>query len=77
MLYIKRPALQNKRVGVLQMAFRARKVLGTSEKRARAQGLDHDRKKKENRFLINRANLTTLSHFHEPLLSAQVNQGFT
>jgi len=28
------PALQNKRVGVLRMAFRARKVPGTFEKRA-------------------------------------------
>ena len=32
--HIKRPALQNKQVVVLQMAFRARKVLGTFEKRA-------------------------------------------
>ena len=31
---MKRPALKNKRVGVLRMAFRARKVLGTFEKRA-------------------------------------------
>ena len=31
---MKRPALQNKQVGVLQMAFRARKVFGTFEKRA-------------------------------------------
>ena len=30
---IKRPALQNKRVGVLRMAFRARKVFGSFEKR--------------------------------------------
>ena len=31
---MKRPALQNKQVVVLQLAFRARKVLGTFEKRA-------------------------------------------
>ena len=31
---MKRPALQNKQVGVLQMAFRARNVFGTLEKRA-------------------------------------------
>ena len=31
---MKRPALQNKRVAVLRMAFRARKVFGTLEKRA-------------------------------------------
>ena len=33
---MKRPALQNKRVGVLRMAFRARKVFETFEKRAPA-----------------------------------------
>ena len=32
--YMKKSALQNKRVGVLRVAFRARKVLGTFEKRA-------------------------------------------
>ena len=32
--HMKRPALQNKLVGVLRMAFRARKVFGTFEKRA-------------------------------------------
>ena len=31
---MKRPALQNKQVGVLRMAFRARRVFGTFEKRA-------------------------------------------
>ena len=31
---MKRPALQNKQVVVLRMAFRARKVIGTFEKRA-------------------------------------------
>ena len=31
---MKRPALQNERVVVLRMAFRARKVFGTFEKRA-------------------------------------------
>ena len=31
---MKKTALQNKQVGVLQMAFRARKVFGTFEKRA-------------------------------------------
>ena len=31
---MKRPALQNKRVGVLRMALRAWKVFGTFEKRA-------------------------------------------
>ena len=31
---MKRPALQNKRVGVLRMAFRAQKVVGTFEQRA-------------------------------------------
>ena len=30
---MKRPAIQNKQVVVLEMAFRARKVLGTFEKR--------------------------------------------
>ena len=34
MQHMKRPALQNKLVVVLRMAFRARKVLGTFEKRA-------------------------------------------
>ena len=33
--HMKRPALQNKQVVLLKMAFRARKVLGTFEKRAR------------------------------------------
>ena len=32
--HIKRPALQNKQAGVLQMAFRARKAFGTFGKRA-------------------------------------------
>ena len=32
--HMKRPALQNKQVGVLRMAFRERKVFGTFEKRA-------------------------------------------
>ena len=31
---MKRPAFQNKQVGVLRMAFRARKVFGTFEKQA-------------------------------------------
>ena len=31
---MKRPALQNKQVVLLRMAFRARKALGTFEKRA-------------------------------------------
>ena len=31
---MKRPALQKKQVVILRMAFRARKVLGTFEKRA-------------------------------------------
>ena len=31
---MKRPALQNKQVGVLRMSFRARKVFGTFEERA-------------------------------------------
>ena len=35
---MKRPALQNKQVVILRMAFRARKVLGTFEKRAPEQG---------------------------------------
>ena len=30
---MKRPALQKRRVGILRMAFRARKVFGTFEKR--------------------------------------------
>ena len=46
---IKRPALQNKQVVVLRMAFRARKVLGTFEKRP--PGL----KKSGARIKINRA----------------------
>ena len=32
--HMKTPALQNKQLGVLRMAFRARKVFGTFEKRA-------------------------------------------
>jgi len=32
--HMKRPALQNKQVVVFRMVFRARKVLGTFEKRA-------------------------------------------
>ena len=35
--HVKRPALQNKQVVVLQMAFRARKVLGTFEKHTPAE----------------------------------------
>ena len=31
---MKKPALQNKEVGVLELAFRAREVFGTFEKRA-------------------------------------------
>ena len=31
---MKKPALQNKQVVILRMAFRARKVIGTFEKRA-------------------------------------------
>ena len=31
---MKRPALQNKQIVILRMAFRARKVIGTFEKRA-------------------------------------------
>ena len=34
---MKRPALQNKQVVLLRMAFRARKVLGTFERRAPGQ----------------------------------------
>ena len=32
--HMKRPALQNNQVVILRMAFRARKVIGTLEKRA-------------------------------------------
>ena len=32
--HMKKPALQNKQVGVLRIAFRVRKVFGTFEKRA-------------------------------------------
>ena len=32
--HMKRPALQNKQIVILRMAFRARKVIGTFEKRA-------------------------------------------
>ena len=39
---MKRPALQNKRVGILQMAFRARKVSGTFEKQAPGGGKRRD-----------------------------------
>ena len=35
--HMKRPTLQDKQVGVLRMAFRARKVFGTFEKRAQGQ----------------------------------------
>ena len=35
--HMKRPALHYKQVGVLRMAFRARKVFGTFEKRAERQ----------------------------------------
>ena len=38
---MKRPALQNKRVGVLRVVFRARKVVGTFEKRATELEMDH------------------------------------
>ena len=34
---MKRPALQNKQILILRMAFRARKVIGTFEKRAPEQ----------------------------------------
>ena len=34
---MKRPALQNKQVALLRMAFRARKVLGTLEKQDRGE----------------------------------------
>ena len=34
---MKRSSLQNKRVGILRMAFRARNVFGTFEKRAPGQ----------------------------------------
>ena len=37
---MKRPALQNERVVVLRMAFRARKVFGTFEKRAPGLGFE-------------------------------------
>jgi len=37
---MKRPALQNKRDGVLRMVFRARKVFGTFEKQDPEQGLN-------------------------------------
>ena len=37
---MKRPALQNKQVGVLRMAFRARKVFGTFEKRTPGEFLE-------------------------------------
>ena len=37
--HIKRPVLQNKKVVVLRMAFRALKVLGTFEKRAPGPGV--------------------------------------
>ena len=36
---MKRPDLQNKQVVVLRIAFRARKVLGTFEKRAPGPGI--------------------------------------
>ena len=41
---MKRPTLQNKWVAVLRMAFRARKVFGTLEKRAQGCNAhrDHD-----------------------------------
>ena len=38
---MKRPALQNKQVGALRMAFRARKVFRTFEKRALADDQLH------------------------------------
>ena len=37
---MKRPALQSKRVGVLRMAFRARKVFGSFEKRTPGRELN-------------------------------------
>ena len=37
--HMKRPALHNKQVGVLRMAFRARKVFGTFVKRAPVHAL--------------------------------------
>ena len=40
--HMKRPALQNKQAGVLRMAFRARKVFGTFEKRAPGRYTAHN-----------------------------------
>ena len=45
--HIKRPALQNKQVVVLRMAFWARKVLGTFEKRAPGRLEDSGRQNDE------------------------------
>ena len=39
---MKRPALQNKRVEVLRLAFRAQKVFGTFEKQAPEQDSNQD-----------------------------------
>ena len=39
---MKRPALQNKQVVVFRMAFRARKVFGTFEKRVPERELNPD-----------------------------------
>jgi len=40
--HMKRPALQNKQVVLLRMAFRARKVLGTFEKQGPHQQRDKE-----------------------------------
>ena len=45
---MKRLALQNKQVVVLRMAFRARKVLGTFEKRATGLVLWHSKPMNQN-----------------------------
>ena len=39
--HMKRPALQNRQVVILRMAFRARKVIGTFEKRAPARAITY------------------------------------
>ena len=49
---MKTPALQNELVGVLRMAFQARKVLGTFEKRATEEAKAHYKAKDPYNLLL-------------------------
>ena len=51
---MKTPALQNELVEVLRMAFQARKVFGTSEKRATEEAKAHHKAKDLYNLLLRR-----------------------